>query len=151
MRFTGLRIFVLLVLLNVANCWGDDTTNNNMNIIKSTYMPPPDNLFNAMDPAIEWTEMAGFPYAGTYTGPTAIADNVFSHFGSEWEEFHPEPEKFIDGGDIIVVFGIYKGVYKATGKSLEARFTHIYTLQNGKSIKFEQFTDTLLFHVAMQQ
>ena len=46
----------------------------------------------------------------------------------------------------VVVTGTYKGKFMATGKDLAARFTHVYTLNKGKIVRFEQFTDTHLFH-----
>ena len=144
----ALSFFVVVffgTLLNTAIA----NAQSNIEIVQSTYAPPPDNLFAAMAPDIEWTEMVGLPFGGTFVGPDAIIANVFSNLQQDWEGFHPEPEQFIDGGDMIVVTGAYKGTNKATGKSVEARFTHVYTLDAGKIVKFEQFTDTHLFWEAM--
>jgi len=59
------------------------------------------------------------------------------------------PEEFIDGGDTIVVLGKYSGTYKATSKSFQANFAHVWKLQDGKAIRFIQYVDTLLVHRAM--
>jgi hypothetical protein len=60
------------------------------------------------------------------------------------------PDDFIDGGDIVVVLGKYSGTYKATGKSFQADFAHVWKIQNGKAMRFVQYTDTLLVHRALQ-
>lgn len=99
----------------------------------------------------EWTEMAGVPCAGTYTGPEAVVENVFAVLGSQWTGFAFTLERLIDGGDTIVGIGTYSGTFAATGKSMRARVTHVWDLENGKVTHFEQFTDTLLVAQAMQE
>ncbi len=144
------KLILIVVLLTTFNSgFADDHTKSNLDIIRSAYSPPADNLFNVMAADIEWIEMAGSPYGGVFVGAEAIGANVFSNLGKDWEGFHPEPDQFIDGGDKIIVTGVYKGMYKATGKTVAARFAHIYLLQNGKIVKFEQFTDTQLLQKAM--
>ena len=93
---------------------------------------------------VEWTEAEGFPYGGTYRGPEAVLNGVFMRLGTEWEGFAAVPDEFIDGGDAIVVLGKYSGTYKATGKSFQANFAHVWKLEDGKAIRFIQFVDTLL-------
>lgn len=97
-----------------------------------------------------WTEMAGFPCAGTHKGPEAVVENVFSVLGSQWEGFTLKVERLIDGGDTIVGIGTYSGTFKATGKYMQARVTHVWDLEDGKVERFEQFTDTLLVAAAMK-
>ena len=54
----------------------------------------------------------------------------------------------IDGGDQIVGVGTYHGTYRGTEKELQARVAHVWKLQHGKIVAFEQFTDTLLVNQA---
>ena len=91
---------------------------------------------------IEWTEAEGFPYGGTYNGPDAVLDGVFMRLGTEWDGYAAVPTEFIDAGDTIVALGKYSGKYKATGKSFQADFAHVWKLRDGKAIKFMQYTDT---------
>lgn len=99
---------------------------------------------------IEWTEAEGFPYAGTYKGPNAVLDGVFMRLGTEWNGYAAIPEEFIDAGGTVVVLGKYSGEYKATGKSFQANFAHVWKLREGKAVKFAQYTDTLKVHEALQ-
>ena len=97
----------------------------------------------AFDETISWTEAEGFPHGGTYVGPNAVLENVFMNLGSEWTGFSAVPEKFVDGGDVIVALGNYTGKYNATGRSINVPFAHVWTLSEGRIVKFVQYTDTL--------
>lgn len=101
-------------------------------------------------PDVAWTEMAGFPCAGTWVGADQIMTNVFRVLAKEWDNYRFSLEKLIDGGDHIVAVGTYLGAYKKTRKAMQARVTHVWRLSNGKITAFEQFTDTLLVAKAMQ-
>lgn len=102
------------------------------------------------DPKIEWTEAEGFPYGGLYTGPDQVTENVFVKLGTEWDGFSATPREFIDAGDKIIVLGQYTGTYKATGKAIAAGFAHVWTLRQGKAVKFVQYADTALVQRALQ-
>ncbi len=100
-------------------------------------------VLQSFDENIEWTEAEGFSYGGTYRGGEAILDNVFMKLATEWTDFKAEPVEFLDAGERIVALGNYSGSYKATGKSMNAPFAHVWTLEDGKIVKFVQYTDTL--------
>ena len=100
-------------------------------------------VLGAMDANISWTEAEGFVYGGTYIGPSAILENVFVKFATEWEGFSAVPDQFVDGGDVIVALGNYSGKYIKTGKSMHVPFAHVWTLKGGTIVKFVQYTDTL--------
>src|SRR5690348_10170987 len=75
-----------------------------------------------LSPEVSWTEMAGFPYAGTYVGPEAVRTHVFDRIGAEWDGYQAVPEQFVSDGQNVVAFGTYSGTYRATGKAMVARF-----------------------------
>jgi uncharacterized protein len=99
---------------------------------------------------IAWTEAEGFPYGGTYHGPTAVLDGVFMRLATEWDGYAAVPTEFIDGGDTVVALGTYSGRYKATGKSFSAQFAHVWKLRDGQAYRFTQYADTLKVHEALQ-
>lgn len=98
---------------------------------------------------VQWTEMAGFPCAGTWVGPEQVIHHVFKVLGSEWMGYKFELEHLLDAGDRIVGVGLYSGMYGKTNKSMKARAAHIWRLKEGRIVQFEQFTDTLLVAQAM--
>jgi ketosteroid isomerase-like protein len=103
-----------------------------------------------VSPEVAWTEMAGFPCAGTWIGPDQVVDHVFSVLGREWQDYRFTLEQIVDGGEQLVGIGTYSGTYRKTGKPMQARATHVWRLVSGKIVGFEQFTDTLLVVQAMQ-
>lgn len=93
---------------------------------------------------VAWTEAAGFPLAGTYIGPQAVIDNVFTKLGEDWDGYTVTIDEVIDGGDTVVGLGAYSGTHRASGTPFVARVAHVWRLAGGKVVAFEQFTDTLL-------
>ncbi|MEP7299776.1 MAG: nuclear transport factor 2 family protein [Burkholderiales bacterium] len=99
---------------------------------------------------VQWTEMAGFPCAGTHVGPAQVIDKVFKVLGGEWDDYAFHLERLIDGGQSIVGVGTYTGTHRKTGKAMRARVVHVWDVEGGLVRRFEQFTDTLLVAQAMQ-
>ncbi len=122
---------------------------NNTEIVKGIYEAFANGnvpgVLAEMDPLINWTEAEGFPYGGTYIGPDAVLENVFMKFATEWEGFSAVPGQFVDDGEnTVVALGTYSGKYLKTGKSCSVPFAHVWTLRDGKTVRFVQYTDTLV-------
>lgn len=101
-------------------------------------------VLGAFDPQIQWREAESFLYAGgnPYVGPQAVAEGVFQSIVSDVENFAVLPERFVEGGDTVVVEGRYRGKMKATGTPVDAQFAHVWQLRDGKVVRFQQYTDT---------
>ena len=96
-----------------------------------------------MHPEIVWEQAQGLPHGGIYHGPEEVRRNIFEPLDAEWwDEFSAAPDEFIAAGDQVVVIGRYRGVGKQTGKRLDVPFVHVWTLLDGKAIRFRQFLDT---------
>jgi len=96
----------------------------------------------AFSPGIKWTVTAGLPYGGTYIGRDAVADNVFARFTAEWEDFAVVPERLFAVHDAVLALGHYVGKRLETGKSVRARFVHVWKLENHIPVEFETIADT---------
>ena len=107
-------------------------------------------VLEVLAPNIRWTEADGFPYPGTYVGPAAVLENVFMKLGTEWDGFSAVPHEFVAQADRVVALGQYSGTYKKTGKSFSAPFAHAWTLENGRAVRFHQYTDTALVQQALK-
>lgn len=94
---------------------------------------------------IRWTEMAGSPCAGTFIGPDAVRDNVFARLAEDWLGFTCTMTELHKAGDTVVALGSYTATHRATGQLLDARVAHVWQVAGDKAVRFEQFTDTLLF------
>jgi uncharacterized protein len=101
-------------------------------------------------PDVEWTEMAGFPLAGTYRTPTGVTTNVMEKLGAEWDDWTAHDDTYVVDGENVVVLARYTGTNKATGKAINVRVAHHFTVRGGKIVRFEQFVDTAKVRDAMR-
>ncbi|KTC34822.1 ketosteroid isomerase [Pseudomonas sp. ABAC61] len=127
---------------------------DNLALIKSTYegansQENARNTAAALAPDARWTEAAGFPYAGTYVGFEQVLEHVFKRLGSEWQDFTFKVENYVAQGDKVFAYGNYQGIYNASGKPINVRVAHLWTLKDGQVTHFEQFVDSHSVQLAM--
>jgi uncharacterized protein len=108
-------------------------------------------VLGQMEQSIEWNEAENFIYAdrSPYVGPQAVLEGVFMRLASEWDGFTVTPEEWLDAGHRVVVLGSYSGTHKATGKSVRAQFAHVWGVNQGRVVRFQQYTDTKQFAEAV--
>ena len=104
----------------------------------------PSVLFGAMAPDIQWHEAEGNPLAdrNPYVGPQAVGEGVFGRLLTAIDSFTAVPDRFVDGGDDVIVFGRYGGTMKHSGAILDAPFCHVYRFRDDRIVSFQQYTDT---------
>lgn len=100
-------------------------------------------------PDVEWTEMAGFPLAGTYRPPDGVTSNVMEQLGKDWDEWIAHDDTYVVEGENVVVLARYTARNNTTGKDLNARVAHHFVVRGGRIVRFEQFVDTALVRDAM--
>ena len=100
-------------------------------------------------PDVEWTEMAGFPLAGTYRTPEGVTSHVMEKLGQDWDGWTAHDDTYVVDGENVVVLARYTAVNKATGKPIDVRVAHHFTVRGGLIVRFEQFVDTALVRDAM--
>ena len=100
-------------------------------------------LLGLFDEQIEWISPgpADLPTAGRRTGRQQIAE-FFTVLNDTFEIQRFEPREFIAQGDRVVVTGIDTSRVKATGKVIEGEWAHIFTLKDGKVVRFQEYQDT---------
>src|SRR5262245_30558476 len=123
----------------------NETTN--LEIIKNAYaafgrgdIPA---ILAMCDPSSEW-DVPGpkeLPWAGTYRGPEG-AQKYFATIGAESEVEAFEPQRFVADGDTVIVLGVETVRSRRTGRSYSTHWAHVFTLANGKIIKYRPFYDT---------
>jgi uncharacterized protein len=95
------------------------------------------------DPEIEWHQAQGLPHGGFYRGRAEVERAIFGPLEEEWwDDFEATPSEVLDAGDDVVVLGRYSGRGKHTGKELDVPFVHVWTLRDGRAVRFRQFLDT---------
>lgn len=90
-------------------------------------------VLGSMSPDIKRHEAESNPYGPSgepIVGPDAIVNQVFMKLGAEWTVSQ------------CIVEGRYKGLFKATGKSMDAQACHVWDVKDGKITRFQQYVDT---------
>jgi ketosteroid isomerase-like protein len=100
-------------------------------------------------PDVEWTEMAGFPLAGTYRTPEGVTTSVMEKLAAEWDDWTAHDDTYLTDGENVVVLARYTATHKSTGNPLDVRVAHHFVVRGGQIVRFEQFTDTAKVHAAM--
>ena len=100
-------------------------------------------------PDVEWTEMAGFPLAGTYRTPEGVTSHVMEALGRDWDGWTAHDDRYVVDGENVVVLARYTACHRSTGKALAVRVAHHFVVRGGLIVRFEQFVDTALVRAAM--
>lgn len=131
------------------------TEQQNVEIVRSLYeyleQRDMDSYFDHVAEDVVWIEPEGSEFGGTYRGKETVRELLTSAFTKWWEDFHVEPERFIDAGDTVVVIATERGVYQETGKEMAARSAHIYDFEDGKIARMESFVDSAVMQEAIEK
>ena len=92
-----------------------------------------------LHPEIEWQEGPGAPEAGVHQGR-----ETFESFLGKWlesfDEFRIEPEEIIEDGDRLIAVVHQTGRGRASGIEVEARIAHVWTVKDGRAIRWQSFS-----------
>ena len=86
--------------------------------------------------------------AGTHVRRTQAA-GYFAGLLRDWEMLSYDVDRFIDGGDEVVMVGRCAWRNKSTGGVVDTPKVDIHTFANGKVIRFQEVYDTLGFARAL--
>lgn len=101
-----------------------------------------DRVLEILDPQVEWIQNEGFPGGGRFVGVDQVYEKVFNRLAGEWEGWGAEVGRWLEADDSVVALGAYRGTFRKTGKSMRAAFAHVYSLRDGRIVRFEQYADT---------
>lgn len=68
---------------------------------------------------------------------------------TEWSDWIVHDDTYVVDGEDVVVLARYTATNKATGKPLDVRVAHHFTVRGGLIVRFEQFVDTAKVRDAM--
>lgn len=101
-------------------------------------------LLNLLSEDVEWF-VAGppeeMPLAGTCRGRDQVLQ-IFKIMGESLELQQFQPQEFIAQNDQVVVLGHAQGRVKANNHPVKYDWVHVYTLRDGKTVKFREYFDT---------
>ena len=90
---------------------------------------------------VVWDITPGFPHGGIYHGVNSVL-GFLAAVGEQFSAMGVQPERFLaDGDGHVIVLGHYAAT-GANGQSADARFIHVWTIQDGKLARLDQTADT---------
>ena len=100
-------------------------------------------LLNLLSDNVEWQlpEIENVPFAGKRRGHEQIGQ-FFDSLVDTQEVQHFDPREFIAQGDKVVALGHYAWRVKSTGREFGGDFAHVFTVHNGKVVRFHEYMDT---------
>ena len=105
-------------------------------------------IFALLHPEIELYQSEWVPWGGKYKGHEE-AGYFFSKLTQTIDSM-VEPDQFIDHEEgHVVAVGHTRGSVRATRREFEVPIVHVWTIREGKAVKFEAYIDTLQMRVAL--
>lgn len=93
-------------------------------------------VLELLDPDIEWHEPSPSPDAGTHRGRDS-----FERFVRSWleafEDFRVVPERVLEREGELVAVVRQTGRGRASGVEVDARLAHVWTVEDGRAIRWE--------------
>lgn len=92
---------------------------------------------------VEWQlpETDNIPYAGMHKGREQFKQFLGKLLQIQ-EVLKYEPQEFISKGNKVIVMGKFLGRNKTTKEEFDLNWIHIYTIGDGKIIRFHEYMDT---------
>lgn len=117
----------------------------NISVVRRLYQAHgnPEIIRQVLASNVRWEVVEGFPYADVYLELDSVINDFFGRLFTEIDEFIANGEEFLESGDRVIALGKYSGHAKKTGKRFIARFTHVWTLQDGTIVRLQQCADTV--------
>jgi ketosteroid isomerase-like protein len=87
---------------------------------------------------IDQTEL--LPWGGTYRGLAGLKEftaKLLGHVDSQ-----VTAEEYVESGERVAVIGRTKGTVRSSGAPFDVRVVHVWTVRDGKAIRFEPNIDT---------
>jgi uncharacterized protein len=123
---------------------------NNISLIETIYGSFVDRDYEAVMSHfandIEWIAADNSPLAdhSPYRGIDAVRTGVFDRIAAGFEKLEVVPDEIFEAdGGRVVVFGYYHGKFRGNQDEFETQVAHIWTVLDGRIVKFQQYLDTL--------
>jgi ketosteroid isomerase-like protein len=103
-----------------------------------------DTIINHLADHFDWRFDAPsiIPFAGNQQTRDEVRRRFFGSLAESQKDQSLSPQEFIAQDDKVVMLGRYTATVVATGRSIDLRVAHVFTIQNGKVTRFLNLTDT---------
>jgi ketosteroid isomerase-like protein len=127
-----------------------DVKDDNKVMIERVYQLFADRDFEAVlshfAADFEWYAADNSPLAdmSPYNGIDAIRTGVFARIEAGFESLAVVADEIFEAeGGKVVVLGYYHGKFRGKADGFRTQVAHIWTLRDGRAVKFQQYLDTL--------
>jgi ketosteroid isomerase-like protein len=93
-----------------------------------------------LDPGIEVVQTGLLPWGGVHRGLEGA--QRFFRLIAEHTDAIPEPSAYIPAGSDVAVVGTLRGTARASGKPIALDFVHVWTVRDGRLVRFASYIDT---------
>ena len=97
-------------------------------------------VLDLLDPDIEWHEPAPSPEGGAHRGRDSF-ERFLRGWLESFEGFRVEPERVVQRGDELVAVVRQTGSGRSSGVRVETRLAHVWTIAEGKAVRWEAVAD----------
>jgi ketosteroid isomerase-like protein len=104
-----------------------------------------ETVLSFFDTDFEWIAADSSPLAdrSPYHGIDEIREGVFTRIAAGFEKLTVDPDEMFEAGERVVVLGYYDGKFSGKADEFRTQVAHIWTVRDGKPVKFQQYLDTL--------
>ncbi|MGH2920131.1 MAG: nuclear transport factor 2 family protein [Solirubrobacteraceae bacterium] len=108
-------------------------------------------MLEVLDENVEWNQAEHNPYwpGGPFTGRQAVLEGVLARLGADFDDFTVDVQRVVGCGQTVLVEARYRATVKQTGKPLDAQVAHIWDFRDGKTVRWQQYSDTWQFAEVM--
>jgi ketosteroid isomerase-like protein len=102
----------------------------------------PEALFSILDERVEWDTSGGAlpDTKARYHGPDGVRE-FFRRWLGPFEDFGYEVEEVIDADEAVIVLLHQWGSGRGSGIRVDSRFWQVWTLREGKVVRFQHFPE----------
>ena len=93
-----------------------------------------------IDPEATVSQTEQLPWGGQGEGPSGLqsfTQRLLSHVDSR-----VEVEEYVEAGDDVIAIGRTRGTVRATGAPFDIRAVHVWTVKDGRAVRFHAFINT---------
>lgn len=102
-------------------------------------------VLELFDENFEWNAAENSPLAdkSPYHGVDAVRIGVFDRIAAGFEKLEVAIDEMFASGERVVVLGYYHARFQESQDEFQIQVAHIWTIRDGKAVKFQQYVDTL--------
>ncbi len=92
---------------------------------------------------VEWTipTIENVSFSGPRRGRDRVAE-FFATLAQQQDVIRFEPKESVASDDKVVALGSYQWKVKSTGRTWGSDFAHVFTIRDGKIVRFQEYTDS---------